>query len=47
MTTYIVTYWKNGETHDKEITTNMSPVEIGLYFKEVEKTDKVFGIKLA
>ena len=47
MTRYNVSFEKNGIYQSNLVETNKTPVEIGLYYKDVEKANHVFGIDLA
>ncbi|MBR2212772.1 MAG: hypothetical protein IJ896_15220 [Fibrobacter sp.] len=47
MKRYNVSFEKNGVYQSNLVETDKSPVEIGLYFRDVKKASHVFGVDFA
>lgn len=47
MNRYNVSFKKNGIYQTNLVETDKSPVDVGLYYRDVEKADHVFGVDYA
>ena len=47
MTLYNVSFKKNGVYQTNLIETDKSPVDVGFYYRDIEKTSHVFNVDFA